>query len=116
MQIYFWEDSQGSCPVAEFLKDRHNVEVEILEKVNKKFDLFEKYPFQHLVRAEILKKFDNHKNLYEIKLPIKKTEYRFLGALENDQILLVHAFKKKKNKTELRHIKTALDRLKKLNV
>jgi len=50
------------------------------------------------------------KNLYELRIT-GKDQIRILYSAESDRIYLLHAFKKKKQKTPLKEVKTALNRL-----
>lgn len=114
MEIHFWEDAQKNCPVQEFLRDRRNAELETVEKINDQLDRVEQRSFSELTRSDTLKKLKGFSNLYEIRVPVKRIEYRFLGALKNNQIWLVHVFKKKRSETEPRHLGTALNRTQQL--
>lgn len=114
MEINFWKDARGNYPVREFLSDRHNVELETVERINDQLDRVEKRSFYELTRSDTLKKLKGFINLYEIRMSIHGIKYRFLGALKNDQIWLVHAFKKKRGETERRHLETAFNRTRQL--
>jgi len=52
-------------------------------------------------------------NLYELRIS-GKIAVRILYTIVNNEFYLIHAFKKKKQKTPAKELKTAIDRLKQI--
>src|SRR3990170_4515131 len=105
-KIIFFQTQSENFPVKEFIEEQ---ELSTSTKITHYIDLLESYgPF---LKPPYIKKIQD--NLYEIRIA-GKTAIRIFYTAFNNQFYLVHAFKKKKQKTPQKEIKTALDRIKKL--
>ncbi len=111
MQFSLSEDKSGYSVVADYLINQ--VDGIVAQKIAEKLELFEKYPLEHLLRAEHLKKLDHE--IYEVRIRIDKKCYRLLGATRGSTLEIVHIFYKKTQKTPKREIQITKERLKKLN-
>ena len=102
-KVIQFKDSRGGKYVKGFI-DKQNplIQAKFIGMV----DFLESYgPF---LSGKYTKKI--RKNLYELRITGKE-QIRILYTIRQREIILVHAFKKKTQKTPLREIKTALLRL-----
>jgi phage-related protein len=106
MEFDFWEDSRGVSPVEEFIRQQNNP-----EDVTKRIDRLEKYFLKQLLRAEKVKSFgwvkkDYGFSLFEL-IPDDNRIF-FVVLVGTEQAKLIHAFRKKGNKTPQREVCKAL--------
>lgn len=106
MRIKFLDNLGGRCYIEDFLS---GLDEETHYKISKKLEDFELYDWQHLFRAEHIKKLED--NLHEIRVRIKKKCYRFLGWIDGEVFNVVHVYHKKTGKLPLKEIRTAKSRL-----
>lgn len=101
--IIYFETSRGKRPVKDFI-DRQNPSVK--GKYIGMIDFLEEYgPF---LSSKYTKKL--RKDLYELRITGKE-QIRILYTVRQKNIILLHAFKKKSQKTPQKEIKTSLFRL-----
>ena len=104
--VYFFETARGTCPVKEFINKQDQITV---LKITKTIEYLERGgPF---LKPPHTKKIVN--NLYELRIQGKEAIRIFYSKIVGEYYLL-HAFKKKTQKTPRKEIETALDRLKEL--
>ncbi len=105
-EVYFFRTSRGTYPVKEFILLQGESTV---LKITRTIEYLETGgPF---LRPPYTKKIQH--NLYELRIQGKEAVRIFYTKIGNDYYLL-HAFKKKSQKTPRKEIKTTLDRLKEL--
>lgn len=104
-KIIYYETSQGSSPVFEFIQ---NLDVKVQNKIATVLDLLEE--LGTLVGSPHSKKVTDTP-LWELRVLGSDNIRIFYVAVVNRQFLLLHAFQKKKQKTDLKEIKTAIARL-----
>ncbi len=104
-EIIYYETSQGKSPVFEFIQDlgvnAQNKVVETLEQLEK-FGTLLGHPHSRKVVST---------PLWELRILGGDNIRIFYVAIINRRFLLLHAFAKKKQKTDTREIKTAKNRL-----
>lgn len=104
-RIIYYEISQGKNPVLEFIQDLNikaqNKLVEALEQLEE-FGVLLGHPHSKKVAST---------PLWELRILGGDNIRIFYIAIAHRTFLLLHAFVKKKQKTDEREIKTALDRL-----
>ncbi|MBU0569907.1 type II toxin-antitoxin system RelE/ParE family toxin [Patescibacteria group bacterium] len=101
--IILFETARGEKPVEEFIK---SLDSSTIAKVAHEIDLLEKHgPFLGMPHARKL-----CKELYELRIRGKQ-EIRIIYLFFKRNIYLLHAFKKKKQKTPRKEISTAKKRL-----
>ena len=106
--VSFFLDHRGSNPVGDFLNKNKQIKVKtsIIIKNIIEFGLISAIP--HIKKLSGLP-------LWEIRI-LGKYSTRILYANKiKDEIILLHAFKKKTNKTAVKEINTALNRLKQIS-
>lgn len=105
-KVYFFQTTHGDCPVRKFIKEQDEaVYTKILHLVMLLKD------HGPLLRPPYSKKMQN--NLYELRVS-GSVAIRIFYTMHNDEYYLLHAFKKKSQKTPRKEIETALDRMRKL--
>lgn len=104
-EIIYYETSQGSSPVFEFIQ---NLNPKIKSKVIGAMDLLKQ--LGTLVGPPHSKKVTGT-TLWELRILGSDNIRIFYVAVINRKFLLLHAFQKKKQKTDIKEIKTANDRL-----
>lgn len=104
-EIIYYETSQGSSPVFEFIQ---NLNVRIQNKIADALDLL--IEFGTLVGPPHSKKVIGAP-LWELRILGSDNIRIFYVAIIDRKFLLLHAFQKKKQKTDKKEIKTATDRL-----
>lgn len=105
-KVYFFQTSRKHYPVKEFIE---NQSFSVQARINKSIRLLVNHgPF---LKPPYIKKLDH--NLYELRI---KTQIaiRIFYSPKNNCYYLLHAFKKKSQKTPSRELKVALDRIKQL--
>ena len=105
-EIVYYETLQGKSPILEFTQDldikAQNKIVETLEQLEE-FGTLLGHPHSRKVTGT---------PLWELRILGGDNIRIFYVAVVNRRFLLLHAFVKKKQKTDKREIKTALERLK----
>ena|SRR3990172_11614139 len=105
-KVLFYQTARGNYPVKEFIQKQDEATyAKILHLI---LLLKNNGPF---LKPPYSKKLKN--NLYELRIS-GKNALRIFYTLHNNVYYLLHAFKKKKQKTPTKEIKTALDRTKEL--
>lgn len=109
--IEFYFDADGTAPVKEFLKDPSLTPGE-LKQLQLRLKLLQSYGLRLLrERSDILDKIATQTNLYELRLDNTPNNPRiFLCTLVGKRFVLLHAFKKKTQKTPKREIDHAVRR------
>ena len=106
-EIEFYKSSNGRSPVEEFLDsltDKHAQKVAWVLRLIERFDLVPQQYFKKLVGTDYI---------WEIRIKIGKTNYRLLGFIHDDKmVILTNAFSKKQQKTPQNEIDLALQRRK----
>jgi len=103
--IIYYETSQGNFPVFEFIQ---NLDPKIKSKVIGAMDLLKE--LGTLVGPPHSKKVTGTP-LWELRILGSDNIRIFYVAVVNRSFLLLHAFQKKKQKTDKKEVKTAIDRL-----
>ncbi len=105
-KVKFFQTLRGDYPVKEFIVEQDRA---TRTKISLSIRLLIDYgPF---LKPPDIKKLQD--KLYELRIS-GKTSVRIFYTIKNSEFYLIHAFKKKSQKTPGREIKTALDRLKEL--
>jgi len=105
--VIVFESKRGEKPVEEFIK---SLEKSAIAKVGQEIDLLEKHgPYLAMPHS---KKLNN--DLYELRIRGRQ-EIRILYAFVKKDIYLLHAFKKKTQKTPRKEINTATSHLESLS-
>lgn len=104
-EIVYYETSQGNSPVFEFIQ---NLAPNVKSKVIALMNLLKE--FGTLVGPPHSKKVTGTP-LWELRILGSDNIRIFYVAIVNQKFLLLHAFQKKKQKTDKKEIKTAADRL-----
>jgi len=106
MKVKFFQTARGTYPVRDFIDGLEKI---TQAKVAKYIGLLINYgPY---LRPPYIKKLQN--KLYELRIP-GKIAVRIFYAVYDNEYYLLHAFKKKSNKTPRNELKIALDRLKEI--
>ena len=104
--IIYFESSRGENFVEKFINEQKE---EIKAKYIGMIDFLEEYgPFLSRKYTKKIKK-----DLYELRITCKE-QIRVLYTIQGRTMILLHAFKKKTQKTPLKEIKTAILRLDKI--
>jgi phage-related protein len=104
--IIYFESSRGENFVEKFINEQKE---EIKAKYIGMIDFLEEYgPFLSRKYTKKIKK-----DLYELRITGKE-QIRVLYTIQGRTMILLHAFKKKTQKTPLKEIKTAILRLDKI--
>jgi len=104
-EIIYYETSKGNSPVFEFIQ---NLDIKVQNKIATVLDLLEE--LGTLVGPPHSKKITNTP-LWELRIVGGDNIRIFYVAIVSRKFLLLHAFQKKKQKTNTKEIKTAMDRL-----
>lgn len=105
-KVKFFETSRGDYPVQDFIdKQDKNTQSRIALSIGL---LASQGPF---LKPPYIKKLRN--NLYELRIS-GKIAIRIFYTIQNNEYYLLHAFKKKSQKTPVRELKIALDRLREI--
>lgn len=102
-EVRFFQTTRGDYPVKEFIEDqdstmRSKIALSILLLKNQG-------PF---LKPPYIKKFQD--KLYELRLS-GKVAIRIFYTIVNNEYYLLHAFKKKSQKTPAKELKIAIDRM-----
>lgn len=103
-KVYFFQTARGDCPVKDFIEEQDkSTTVKIISYI----ELLETDgPY---LKPPYIKKLQD--KLFELRISGKAVA-RLLYTIKNGEYYLLHAFKKKTQKTPSREIKVALDRIK----
>lgn len=94
--------------VDEYIKNQPlNVQQKILSKMERLLTI----GLQPLLHTKDASTMPGYKNLYELRVKFNKTLHRLFFIIKQNNYLFVHAFSKKSQKTPLREIKTAINRI-----
>jgi phage-related protein len=105
-KVIFFESGRKEKPVEKFIRSLNAVTI---AKILRMLDLLEKYgPRLSMPHA---KKIGS--DIFELRIRGKE-EIRVFYVFRNRDVYLLHAFKKKSNKTPSKELRTALARLDKL--
>lgn len=103
-KVKFFQTLRGDYPVEKFVKEQDEATyAKILHAI---LLLKDNGPF---LKPPYNKKLQD--GLYELRMS-GKVAIRILYTMHNDEYYLLHAFKKKTQKTPSRELKTAIDRMK----
>lgn len=104
--IKFYQTARGDYPVQDFLEEQDR---STAAKIVSAIELLETDgPY---LKPPYIKKLQD--KLYELRVS-GKIAVRIFYAIKNGEYYLLHAFKKKSQKTPAQEIKTALDRMKEI--
>jgi len=105
-KVKFFQTDRGNYPVKEFIEEQDKT---TFAKIIRYLELLKNYgPY---LKPPYIKKIAG--KLYELRIT-GKTEVRIFYSVINNEYYLLHAFKKKSNKTPAREINTAVDRMKEI--
>lgn len=103
-KVYFFQTTRGDYPVKDFIEEQDK---QTTVKITSYIELLETDgPY---LKPPYIKKLQD--KLYELRIS-GKVAVRLLYTIKNSEYYLLHAFKKKTQKTPSREIKVALDRIK----
>lgn len=104
-RITYYENTQNKSPIYDFIE---SVNPKVQAKIANTFDLLEQYGTR--LGLPHVKKLAGY-SLWELRILGKDNVRIFYVAYTEKAFLLLHGFLKKKQKTDQKEIKTALDRL-----
>lgn len=105
-KVKFFQTGRGESPVKDFIKEQDEATyAKILQSVRL---LANNGPF---LKSPYIKKLQN--KLYELRIS-GTVAVRIFYTINKNEYYLLHAFKKKSQKTPFREIKTSLDRIKEI--
>ncbi|MCX6705428.1 MAG: type II toxin-antitoxin system RelE/ParE family toxin [Candidatus Woesebacteria bacterium] len=105
-KVKFYQTARGEFPVNKFVE---GLEMRLAAKTSQSIDLLETHgPF---LKPPYMKKLE--KDLYELRIR-GKVAIRIFYTVINNEYYLIHAFKKKSQKTPRKDLKVAIDRMKEL--
>jgi phage-related protein len=107
MQFILWENENGTSYAQDFIESHGTV---LALKLGIRIGDLQNASFANLLQSQTIKKIRGE--LYEIRIKIKKINYRFLFVRRENVGWIVEAFVKKTNKTPLKYIETAERRAK----
>ncbi|MBU1130414.1 type II toxin-antitoxin system RelE/ParE family toxin [Patescibacteria group bacterium] len=102
-QVFLFENSRGQKPVKDFIK---KLDYSSKAKITRIIGLLEQYGC--FLRMPYSKKLDN--NIFELRIR-GKNEIRVLYSSIKNKFILLHVFKKKTQKTPVKEILIAKQRL-----
>lgn len=103
-KVKFFQTSRGDYPVKDFIEEQDK---STGAKIASSIELLKTSgPF---LKPPYIKKL--HDKLYELRVS-GKVSARILYTIKNGEYYLLHAFKKKSQKTPLKELKVAIDRMK----
>jgi len=103
-KVKFFQTARGDCPVKDFIKEQDET---TYAKILHSILLLENHgPY---LKPPYIKKLQN--KLYELRIS-GKNAIRIFYTIHNNGYCLIHAFKKKSQKTPRKELKVALDRMK----
>ncbi len=104
--VKFFQTARGDYPVKEFIKGQDET---TYAKILHSILLLENHGAY--LKPPYIKKLQN--KLYELRIS-GKNAIRIFYTIHNNRFYLIHAFKKKSQKTPVRELKVAIDRIKEL--
>ncbi|MBI1982242.1 MAG: type II toxin-antitoxin system RelE/ParE family toxin [Candidatus Levybacteria bacterium] len=105
-KILFFQTARGNSPVEDFIKEQDEATyAKVLQSIKL---LANNGPF---LKPPYIKKLQN--KLYELRIS-GKVAIRIFYTIANNEYYLLHAFKKKSQKTPSKELKVALDRMKEI--
>lgn len=105
-RVYFYKTKRGDSPVKKFILEQN---LPVQSRINQSILLLrDRGPF---LKPPYIKKIKD--KLYELRIK-SQIAIRIFYSPKDDTYYLLHAFKKKSQKTPAREIKTALDRMEEL--
>ena len=105
-KVKFFQTARGEYPVQQFIEDQ---DISTQAKIVHSIELLVDYgPF---LKPPIIKKLQ--KGLYELRIT-GKLAVRIFYFPNNNEYYLLHAFKKKSQKTPTKEMKIAIDRMREL--
>ena len=105
-EVKFFKTNRGEFPVKVFIKEQDEVSYsKLLHSINL---LTGNGPY---LKPPYVKKIQN--NLYELRVS-GKIQIRIFYTFYGNTYYLIHAFKKKSQKTPIKELRIAIDRLKKI--
>jgi len=105
-KVLFFQTTRGDSPVEDFIKEQDEATyAKVLQSIKL---LSENGPF---LKPPYIKKLQD--KLYELRIS-RKVAIRIFYTISNNEYYLLHAFKKKSQKTPTKEIKVALDRMKEI--
>ena len=108
-KVLFYSQDGVNSPVIEYLNEllKKNKEATI-----KCLDELKDLPISVYNRSKNIKPFKNYKhNFFELKVKQKNNEFRFFFIMEKANIIVVHGFTKKTQKTEKRDLSQGVNTL-----
>ena len=106
-EIELYQTASGNQPVAKFIAGLKPGEQ---AKIARSFDLLEEYGLE--IGMPHVKHLPGTGGLWELRVPFGGQSFRLLFFIENNLLVIVHAFFKKTPKILLKEINTALNRMK----
>ncbi len=108
MEVLFFEQSSGSSPIAKFIDSQPMQDQAVIVAV---LSAIEEEGFS--AKGALFRQLNG--KLWEIKVKAPSGGYRFLYVtLDRETMIILHAFRKKTQKTPLKEIKLATRRLKEI--
>lgn len=105
-QVLFFQTARGDSPIEDFIKEQDEATyAKALQAIQL---LANNGPF---LKPPYIKKLQD--KLYELRIS-GKVAIRIFYTIANNEYYLLHAFKKKSQKTPSKELKVALDRMKEL--
>jgi len=105
-KVKFFQTARGDSPVEMFIREQDETTyAKILHSIKL---LQDSGPF---LKPPYIKKLQN--KLYELRIS-GKDSFRLFYTIINGEYYILHAFKKKSQKTPLKELKVAIDRMEKL--
>ena len=105
-KVFYFQTSRGAYPVKEFIEQQDKAtQTKIAHLIRLLID------YGPFLKPPDIKKLQD--KLYELRIP-GKTAIRILYTIVSGEYYLLHAFKKKTQKTPTRGIKVAIDRIKEI--
>lgn len=102
-KVKFFQTARGDCPVKEFIEKQ---DFSTGAKIAHFIELLENYgPF---LKPPYMKKLQNR--LYELRIS-GKIAIRIFYTMYRNEYYLLHAFKKKSQKTPMKELRVAIDRI-----
>ena len=105
-KVLFFQTARGDSPVEDFIKEQDEATyAKVLQSIRL---LVNNGPF---LKPPYIKKLQN--KLYELRI-FGKVAIRIFYTISQNEYYLLHAFKKKSQKTSTKELKVALDRMREI--
>lgn len=111
MEVESFRSSSGKDYVGEAIL---GLPAKAQKKVIKRLNMLNQYGFGFITHSGYVKKLKGY-DLYEVKIDFNKISYRILFSIRDTTCWLLNMFIKKRQKTPLNEIDTALQRSKRLD-